>query len=139
MAFELNISAIIEELSFKTSRSGGKGGQHVNKTETKVQLGFDIRQSAFLSDDEKERLIENAANLLTKDDILQMACETSRSQSANKAELIERFVEVLRDALKEEKPRKETKVPKIEKKKRLENKRKLSEKKQYRKPPEPPV
>jgi ribosome-associated protein len=139
MAFELNIPAIIEELSFKTSRSGGKGGQHVNKTETKVQLAFDIRQSAFLSDDEKERLIENAANLLTKDEVLQMACETSRSQSANKAELIERFVEVLREALKEETPRKETKVPRNEKKKRLENKRKLSEKKQNRKPPEPPV
>ncbi|MDA3909951.1 MAG: alternative ribosome rescue aminoacyl-tRNA hydrolase ArfB [Bacteroidales bacterium] len=139
MSFEINIPAILEELSFKTSRSGGKGGQHVNKTETKVQLAFDIRQSAFLTDDEKERLIENAANLLTKDEVLQMACETSRSQSANKAELIERFIEVLRDALKEEKPRKETKVPKVEKKKRLENKRKLSEKKQYRKPPEPPV
>jgi len=137
MAFELNIPAIIEELSFKTSRSGGKGGQHVNKTETKVQLAFDIRQSEFLSDDEKQRLIENASNLLTKDDVLQMACETSRSQSANKAELIERFVEVLRNALKEERPRKATKIPKVEKKKRLENKRKQSEKKDLRKPPLP--
>lgn len=134
--FDDILDAIIQELYFKTSRSGGKGGQHVNKTETKVHLFFDVMQSKSLSDEQKSRLLTKEQNLISKDYVLQMSCETSRSQAANKAELIERFTKLLKNALKEEKPRKATKVPRAEKLKRLEGKRKLSEKKQRRKPPE---
>ncbi len=134
--FDDILESIIQELYFKTSRSGGKGGQHVNKTETKVHLFFDVMQSNSLSDEQKSRLLTKEQNLISKDHVLQMSCETSRSQAANKAELIERFTKLLKNALKEEKPRKATKVPRAEKLKRLEGKRKLSEKKQRRKPPE---
>lgn len=134
--FDDILESIIQELYFKTSRSGGKGGQHVNKTETKVHLFFGVMQSKSLSDEQKSRLLTKEQNLISKDYVLQMSCETSRSQAANKAELIERFTKLLKNALKEEKPRKATKVPRAEKLKRLEGKRKLSEKKQRRKPPE---
>lgn len=108
----------------------------MNKTESRVQLYFDVHSSEVLNDSAKARIGEKAGNMLSGAGVLQMSCETSRSQAANKEEVIARFFEFLEAALKEETPRKKTKVPASEKRKRLRKKRKRSEKKDLRKPPD---
>jgi ribosome-associated protein len=134
MTDDFNTEALIKELDFQTSRSGGKGGQHVNKTETRVQVFFDVDACQALTDDQKTRLLKKG----TSYNVLQMTCDTGRSQSANKQEVTEKLLEFIKTALKPEKKRKKTRVPRKQKKKRLDNKRKQAEKKQQRKPPDVP-
>ena len=135
---EVNTVSLLSELTFTTSRSGGKGGQHVNKTESRVQVFFDVEASQALTEDQKARLIKKGKSYLTSDHVLQMDCDSGRSQAANRQEVIEKLLAFIQKALKPEKKRKKTRVPRKEKKKRLENKRKHAEKKQKRKPPEIP-
>ena len=126
---------LINELSFKATRSSGAGGQHVNKVASKVELIFDILASTVFDDDQKALLIENLSSRLTKDHILLLQCGESRSQHKNKAIVIQRFLELTKEALIIPKERIPTKTPKAVKKKRLTNKRKQAEKKTNRKPP----
>lgn len=127
---------ILNELQFKAIRSSGSGGQHVNKTSSKIELTFDLHNSLVLSDEQKELLQRTIQNRLTKEGLLIMQCGESRSQFRNKAIIIQRFLEVLKANLVEEKERIPTKTPKAVVKKRLSNKRRNSEKKANRKPPE---
>lgn len=127
--------SILSELRFRAVRSSGPGGQHVNKTSTKVELTFDIAQSRFLSEQQKDRLKITLKNRLSKLSILTLHCGHSRSQHKNKSIVIQRFLDLIRISLTEQKDRRLTKVPKAEIKKRLYNKRKISEKKSRRKPP----
>lgn len=129
-------SDIIKELQFKAIRSSGSGGQHVNKVASKVELQFDVINSSVLTKEEKSQLQEQLANRLTKAGILILQCGESRSQHKNKLLVIERFLNILADALKVEIERKPTKVPKQVKIKRLKKKRQQAEKKANRKPPE---
>lgn len=129
-------SDIIKELQFKAIRSSGSGGQHVNKVASKVELQFDVINSSVLTEEEKSQLQEQLANRLTKAGILILQCGESRSQHKNKLLVIERFLNILADALKVEIERKPTKVPKQVKIKRLKKKRQQAEKKANRKPPE---
>jgi ribosome-associated protein len=133
---DCDIDLLISELQFQTSRSGGKGGQHVNKTESKVQLFFDVNNSKILSAEQKTRILKNAASYLTQGQILLLSCESSRSQHINKAEVIEQFIRIIVEAVKEPKQRKQTKVPNIEKEKRLKAKKTQSNKKQNRQNPD---
>ena len=126
------------ELTYSFSRSGGKGGQHVNKTETKVHLYFDVANSLLLDDEQKENIFQRMGNYLSAEGVLQLSCDSARSQTANKKEVTERFYQYIKEALKEEKERIPTKIPKAKKKKRLKNKRKQSEKKKYRQKPDIP-
>ncbi|MBR9913287.1 MAG: aminoacyl-tRNA hydrolase [Algicola sp.] len=128
--------AILNELSFKAVRSSGAGGQHVNKTASKVELSFDLEASEVLSEAQKIRLKSNLQTRLTKAHVLILQCGESRSQHKNKATVIERFLNIIKENLEEEKERIPTKVPKAVVKKRLKSKRKISEKKANRKPPE---
>nr|WP_321232520.1 alternative ribosome rescue aminoacyl-tRNA hydrolase ArfB [uncultured Psychroserpens sp.] len=128
--------AILNELAFKAVRSSGAGGQHVNKTASKVELTFDLLNSKVLSEAQKELLKANLKTRLTKDSVLIIQCGESRSQFRNKAIVIQRFLELLKVNLVEDKARILTKIPKAVIKKRLVNKRKNSEKKANRKPPE---
>lgn len=128
--------AILNELTFKAIRSSGAGGQHVNKTASKVELTFDVEASEVLSEEQKELLKINLETRLTKAFILIMQCGESRSQHKNKAIIISRFLELLKTNLIEEKERIPTKTPKTVIKKRLANKRKNAEKKSNRKPPQ---
>ena len=128
--------AILNELSFKAVRSSGAGGQHVNKTASKVELTFDLEASEVLSDLQKVLLKTNLESRLTKTFILIMQCGESRSQHQNKSIIISRFLELIKTNLIEDKERIPTKTPKAVVRKRLANKRKISEKKSNRKPPQ---
>ena len=114
------------EISFTASRSSGPGGQHVNKVSTKVTLSFDVLQSPSLTDDQKHLIMERLSGRITKDGVLQISAQDSRSQHKNKTEVINRFVEILASALYVRKKRRKTFMPISVKVKRLENKRRRS-------------
>ena len=126
---------ILKELEFKAVRSSGPGGQHANKTATKVELGFDVANSEGLSEEEKTRLFKKLAGRINKEGILKMSSEDSRSQPANKEIVTGNFLNEIKEALKKPKKRKKTKPTKASKIKRLKEKKKKSEIKQNRKDP----
>ncbi|MGF1556617.1 alternative ribosome rescue aminoacyl-tRNA hydrolase ArfB [Paucihalobacter sp.] len=131
----MNTTALISELTFKAVRSSGAGGQNVNKVASKVELYFDLNNSAALDEAQKELLLKTLKTKLTKEQILILQCEESRSQHKNKAIVIERFLELIKSGLVKPKKRKATKIPKSAIKKRLKAKRDQSDKKAFRKPP----
>ena len=131
----LDLEGITSELSYKATRSSGSGGQHVNKVSTKIELHFNIRESQFLNEFQKTKLLSALANRVTKNGILVMSCGESRSQLRNKTTVTQRFHELLKTSLKKRKKRKATRIPNAVKQKRLASKRKHSEKKAQRKPP----
>jgi ribosome-associated protein len=122
----------LSELNFKTSRSGGKGGQHVNKTESRVSLFFDVENSQLLSEAEKQMILNKIQTRLNDGNIIQIDVEESRSQQRNKDIAIKRFIELLTESLKRKKKRKVSKPTKAAIKKRLKSKKHKSEKKQNR-------
>src|SRR5690606_31367803 len=101
-----------KELTYRTSRSGGAGGQHVNKVESKVTLIWDIQASQVLNEDERTRVSHKLANRLNGEGVLQMEASSERRQVKNKEIVTERFLNLLHQALKIEKKRVATKVPK---------------------------
>ncbi len=112
-----------KELTFKTSRSGGPGGQNVNKTETKVELIFDVRSSTLLSVEEKELLIKNLAGRIKDDEMLHLTRSSERSQLSNKELVIEKFYELLEKALTPKKKRKPVKISRAQKETRIKSKK----------------
>ncbi|HXJ99461.1 MAG TPA: alternative ribosome rescue aminoacyl-tRNA hydrolase ArfB [Gelidibacter sp.] len=132
----MNKDILQSELQFRAVRSSGAGGQNVNKVASKVELIFDLDASLGLTDDEKQRLKQSIANRLTKDNMLLLQCDESRSQHKNKTLVIERFFNLLNDGLIVQKERVQTKIPRSVIKKRLKAKRKVSDKKANRRPPE---
>lgn len=132
----MNKDILQSELQFKAVRSSGAGGQNVNKVASKVELIFDLEGSIGLTEDEKTVLKRTIANRLTKEHVLLLQCEESRSQHKNKALVIGRFFELLKNGLIIPKKRIPTKTPRAAVKKRLKSKRKVSDKKSNRKPPE---
>lgn len=128
--------AIIKELNFKAIRSSGSGGQHVNKVASKIELTFDLNASLVLTEVQKERLFIKLENRLTKEGLLILFCDESRSQHKNKTLAISRFLELLEQALKVRKHRVPTKIPKSVIKKRLKSKRQQSDKKANRRKPD---
>lgn len=126
--------AYLQECTFETARSGGKGGQHVNKTESKVTLIFDLNQTELFSDVEKFRIGKKLGSHY-HDGIIRVSSETSRSQFQNKKIATERFFEILEKALFVQKKRIPTKISKGKKEKRLQSKKISSEKKKFRRKP----
>jgi ribosome-associated protein len=120
-------------VTYKASRSGGKGGQNVNKVETKVELIFDLQQSALFNDDDKSWLTEKLQNRLNRDGCVHVTSEESRSQLANKERALDKLYAMLLRAIERPKVRKASKVSRQAKAKRLEQKRIQSVKKQLRK------
>jgi ribosome-associated protein len=129
-----DFSDILKEVSYKTSRSGGAGGQHVNKVETKVAVIFHVANSQFLNENEKERLLKKLHSRIDSEGNLQIVAQESRSQHKNKALAEKKLLTLIEEALKEQKKRKPTKVSKAAHEKRLKVKRIQSENKANRKP-----
>ena len=127
---ELAIPA--EELVFDTARSGGPGGQNVNKVESKVILRYDVRRSRILTEEQRMLLLERLAGRLTKEGELVLHSSRFREQRRNAGAARERMLEILQEALAPRIPRKETRVPRSAKRKRREAKRSRSEVKRGR-------
>lgn len=120
------------EVSVETSRSGGPGGQKVNKTETKVTLRFDLVGTESLSESLKARLKKKLAHRLTKNGELLVSCEDHRVQSRNLETAFERLQGMLQEAMKRPKARKKTRPSLGAKRRRLEAKKQQGEKKKAR-------
>lgn len=131
----MNKDIIRQELMFKAIRSGGAGGQHVNKVSSKVVLTWNLGTTTGLSIEEKEYLEVRLATRLSKEQIYQVEVDQTRSQIKNKEIAIARFFEALDKGLTKPKERRETKIPKSVQRKRADNKQKLSIKKALRQRP----
>ncbi|WP_406823546.1 alternative ribosome rescue aminoacyl-tRNA hydrolase ArfB [Pedobacter sp. KACC 23697] len=124
---------ILRSAIFKTSRSGGKGGQNVNKVSSKVELVFNVEAFAYFTDEEKVRLKEKLQNRLDSECLLHIVSQEDRSQLLNKEKTIVKLIDLLKKALMVQKKRKPTKIPKGVIEKRLKNKASTAEKKRNRK------
>ncbi|TMM30023.1 aminoacyl-tRNA hydrolase [Polaribacter aestuariivivens] len=131
----MNTENIVKELNFKAIRSSGAGGQHVNKTSSKIELTFDLENSESLSDSEKALLKTKLSSKLTNDNLLILFCEETRSQHRNKDLAIKKFIDIIKTNLIRPKKRRKTKPSKAAIKKRIETKKKTSLKKALRKKP----
>lgn len=120
------------EINFNTSRSGGKGGQNVNKVETAVEAYWHIASSRFFTEEQKAILHEKLLNRINKEGLLMVKCQTHRTQLANKQEALEKLQDLVKKALEKKKARIATKLSKAVKERRKENKKLHSEKKQNR-------
>jgi ribosome-associated protein len=120
------------ELSFKTSRSGGSGGQNVNKVSTKVLLEFDVVNSKLLDENQREIIQLKLASKINSEGILQVVSQTERTQLKNKKIALEKFNLLITNCFLVRKERKATKIPKAVKEKRLNDKRIKSELKRWR-------
>ena len=132
----MNWTTISNELTFRTSRSSGAGGQHVNKTETKVEVLFDIEASGGLNDEEKATIKSRLASRINDDGILIMNSQKSRSQFSNKEDVIERLRIQLEKALIPKVKRKRTKPSREAIEERLTKKKMNAEKKENRRKPD---
>lgn len=131
--FMFDPSILHPSLIFRAVRSSGKGGQHVNKVSTAVELYFDIKNTPSLSEEQKTLIGSKLKNRISEDGVLQLVCQTERSQHANKKKVTDRFDELIIQSLRKRPKRVATKMSKVQKEKRLELKRKRSEIKQLRK------
>lgn len=131
----MDTSQLLKELHFTASGSSGPGGQHVNRTASKVTVRFDLEGSAALSEIDKQRLLEKLQGQLTQRNELVLSCSETRSQHKNKALLIDRLIAILNEALIRQKKRKKTKPGKGVVERRLKAKKQRALKKASRKKP----
>jgi ribosome-associated protein len=132
MIYPIDPIAFERECTFRTARSSGKGGQNVNKVETKVLLLFDVAASALFDGEQKATIIDRLATRLTQCHILQVRCEKERSQWQNKEIALRRALALLEKALQPVTPRKKTSPSKVAVEKRLQEKQLQAKKKERR-------
>ena len=131
----MNKEIIYKELLFKAVKSSGAGGQHVNKVSSKVELYFHVFSSEAFSEKEKELLLRNLSNRMTKEGVLKLYSSESRSQHTNKERVVKRLFKMIEKGLIVPKKRRPTKISSAQKIKRLDNKTKHATKKILRKKP----
>ena len=117
-----NLSIPEHELQFRASRSSGPGGQHVNKVNTRVTLHFDIRNSPSLTVMQKGRVNQKLKTRINKDGVFYLYAHRSRSQAMNRADLLDKFCRLLREALTPPRARRETQVPERSRVRRVDQK-----------------
>jgi ribosome-associated protein len=125
-----SVSIPLSEIAFRTSRSSGPGGQHAQKSETRVEALFDVEASSALTDRQKHRVVRKAGP------VLRAIAQDERSQARNRELAVERIADSLRDALKVERRRVATKPSRAAVERRLEQKRRRSQTKRLRRPPD---
>lgn len=135
LTIDAHLSIPLSEIRFATSRSSGPGGQHVNKADTRVELRWDVQQSAVLSDNQRERIQEILQHRINRRGELVLSSDTRRSQHRNRQEVLERFVGLLRRALTPRKQRRPTRRPAAAEKARLQSKRRQADRKRQRRRP----
>ena len=132
----MNQEQILTELQFKAIRSSGPGGQHANKVSSKVELSFHIQSSAGLTERQKKRALLKLENKLSKEGLLILQCDESRSQHKNKELVIKRFLKLLEKSLVVPKARKKSRPTRSSIEKRLKGKKIASLKKLNRGKPD---
>lgn len=137
-AIRVNRSVTIDpgEIELSAARSGGPGGQHVNTSATKVELRWDVQESASLSDGQKALVLQRLANRVTKDGVLVLHSSEHRSQARNRDAAVARFAALLRDALRVQASRRPTKPSRAARRRRLDAKRRRAETKALRRRPQ---
>jgi len=129
------IDGLIKECKFKAVRSGGKGGQNVNKVSSRVELYFDVNSSDALTENQKQVIFKTLKSKISQEGILRLVSSSARSQIQNKKLVIEKFIGIFNSALREQKKRKKHSVPAYSKEERLIKKKLRSEVKKLRKKP----
>lgn len=123
------------ELELLTTTSRGPGGQHVNRSETRVVLRWNLRTSASVTEEQRARLLEKLGTRISREGVLQVAAEDHRSQTRNRELARERMVELIADALKRERPRRPTRPTRASRKRRVDDKKRRGDLKKSRNRP----
>jgi len=131
------VSIPMSELQFRFARSSGPGGQHVNRSATQVELLFDVANSPSLEETQRRRVLTKLESRLDKEGVLHLFSQETRSQLRNREEVVERFQELMREALYVPKRRQPTRPTRAARERRLEEKRRRSEAKRERRPVQP--
>jgi ribosome-associated protein len=121
-----------DELAFKFTRSGGPGGQNVNKVNTKVTLLFDVANCRAFSDGQKKRILQRLASRADKDGVIRIVSQKYRTQKANRRIVVERLIQLLSQALRTKPVRRKTQAPHWAREQRLAQKKRRSGLKQQR-------
>lgn len=125
------------ELSMSASRSGGPGGQHANKTSSRVTVEWNIATSAVLSEDQRQLLLTRLTTYLTSDGVMQVSSNEDRSQHRNREHALARLANLVADGLKRRAMRHKTKPSRASKERRLDGKKRRAAVKRKRRPPKP--